>query len=392
MIAAMLGMDAAAFDHELQQARDAVIAVFDRLLAPARREANRAAELAAGGVRRGRDIRRRPGGGRQWQWQSEVAARMARSPTILDEDCARRIEALRDSRRYRLASNDTRDRIERLIVKSVDLGPTDADDARVATWIGRLCDFLEATAGRPAYLTPARRAPEGLRAPAAHHFQGEVGGRLPADASGGARRTPGRAAACAVRQRALGARAARAACRHHLGGAARLGRRGGPRARRRAADGCDARSASCGGVPPAGPGPGGQADGGGPGRPVERARRPGAGDHHRPGLVADEPQASRAAAASRSSPTASSAARNSATRPTSTSCSSTTTTTRTRCSATRSSRSASPTGCPPAPRPASCSRSTCGCARTAAPGCWSRACAPSSSTRRSRRGSGSTRR
>jgi glutamate-ammonia-ligase adenylyltransferase len=34
----------------------------------------------------------------------------------------------------------------------VELGPTGADDVRVATWIGRLCDFLEATAGRPAYL------------------------------------------------------------------------------------------------------------------------------------------------------------------------------------------------------------------------------------------------
>ena len=52
-----------------------------------------------------------------------------------------------------MASADTRERIERLIVKSVALGPTTADDSRVATWIGRLCDFLEATAGRPAYLT-----------------------------------------------------------------------------------------------------------------------------------------------------------------------------------------------------------------------------------------------
>jgi glutamate-ammonia-ligase adenylyltransferase len=144
-IAAMLGMDAAQFDVGLQQAREAVVAVFDKLLAPARREANHAAELVAGGVARiaisddGHAVVGNGGDGK--------------APAILDEDCARRIEALRESRRYRLASADTRDRIERLIVKSVELGPTGADDRRVATWIGRLCDFLEATAGRPAYLT-----------------------------------------------------------------------------------------------------------------------------------------------------------------------------------------------------------------------------------------------
>ena len=124
-VAAMLDMTPAAFDAGLQQARSAVIEVFDRLLAPARREGKRAEELAANGT----------------------------VPTILDADCARRVEALRESRRYRLASNDTRDRIERLIVKAVELGPTDSEDDRVAIWIGRLCDFLEATAGRSAYLT-----------------------------------------------------------------------------------------------------------------------------------------------------------------------------------------------------------------------------------------------
>ena len=153
-VAAMLGLEPAAFDAELQQARDAVVAVFDRLLAPARREANRAAELAASGAAKvailddGKAmVANGSGNGGGSDGDGDGA------PTILDADCARRIEALRDSRRYRLASNDTRDRIERLMVKSVDLGPTNADDVRAATWIGRLCDFLEATAGRPAYLT-----------------------------------------------------------------------------------------------------------------------------------------------------------------------------------------------------------------------------------------------
>lgn len=145
VIAAMLGVPPEAFDTQLMQAREAVIAVFDKLLAPARREANRAAELAAGGVARvaisddGQAIVGGEASGDDGQ------------PTILDEDCARRIEALRESRRYRMASGDTRERIERLIVKSVELSPTAADNA--ALWIGRLCDFLEATAGRPAYLT-----------------------------------------------------------------------------------------------------------------------------------------------------------------------------------------------------------------------------------------------
>jgi len=145
-IAAMLGLSAAQFDSQLAQARGSVIDVFDRLLAPARREANRAAELVAGGM-----ARVAISGNGQAVVGTEAAG--DEKQTVLDEDCARRIEALRESSRYRRASGDTRDRIERLIVKSVSLGPTGADDPKVATWIGRLCDFLEATAGRPAYLT-----------------------------------------------------------------------------------------------------------------------------------------------------------------------------------------------------------------------------------------------
>jgi [glutamine synthetase] adenylyltransferase / [glutamine synthetase]-adenylyl-L-tyrosine phosphorylase len=145
-IAAMLGLSEADLVEELEQARKAVVGVFDKLLAPARREANRAAEVASGAVAKveiSADGQALVGNG-----PGADAA-----PTVLDEDCARRIESLRDSRRYRLASSDTRDRIERLIVRSVELGPMDVDGVRVATWIGRLCDFLEATAGRPAYLT-----------------------------------------------------------------------------------------------------------------------------------------------------------------------------------------------------------------------------------------------
>ena len=145
VIAAMLGLPAEAFDAQLKQAREAVITVFDKLLAPARREANRAAELVAGGIAR---VAISDDG--QAMIGSEGAGEDG-PPTVLDQDCARRIEALRESRRYRMASGDTRDRIERLIVMSVKLGPTAAGDA--ATWIGRLCDFLEATAGRPAYLS-----------------------------------------------------------------------------------------------------------------------------------------------------------------------------------------------------------------------------------------------
>ncbi|NLD53256.1 MAG: bifunctional [glutamate--ammonia ligase]-adenylyl-L-tyrosine phosphorylase/[glutamate--ammonia-ligase] adenylyltransferase [Burkholderiaceae bacterium] len=131
-IAAMLGMDAVGFDAALTRARQAVATVFDDLLAPARGETPPAA---------GAD------------------ANAGEPPAVaLDEDGTRRIAGLRESRRYRLASADTRERIERLLERSLRLGPSaDPDDgtdsADIGTWIGRLCDLLESIAGRPAYLT-----------------------------------------------------------------------------------------------------------------------------------------------------------------------------------------------------------------------------------------------
>jgi len=187
VVAAMLGTDEASFDAELQQAREAVVTVFDKLLAPARREANRVAELAAGGAvkqpvveaasaRVGDGTRAEAGDAEGAEADNTSAHRTGADGArtdgasagggarrMLDEDCARRIESLRDSRRYRLASSETRDRIERLIVRSLELGPVGFDGLRVATWIGRLCDFLEATAGRPAYLTLLDEHPKAFK-------------------------------------------------------------------------------------------------------------------------------------------------------------------------------------------------------------------------------------
>ncbi|MGE3927054.1 MAG: bifunctional glutamine synthetase adenylyltransferase/deadenyltransferase, partial [Lautropia sp.] len=89
-IAAMLGLAPDQFDARLRTARDAVTAVFDKLLAPARRDANRAAEIAAGGVG---DAARAAAG----------TAGTATAP-VFDADCQSRVDALRESRRFRMAS------------------------------------------------------------------------------------------------------------------------------------------------------------------------------------------------------------------------------------------------------------------------------------------------
>jgi glutamate-ammonia-ligase adenylyltransferase len=146
VIAAMLGLTPPAFDEELERAQGAVITVFDKLLAPARREANRGEEMTAGGAPENVSEDARTVADQESEGDGA-------GPANFDEDCVRRIDALRESRRYKLASADTRDRIERLIRKSGELGPGNGDDRPVDTWIGRLCDFLESTAGRPAYLT-----------------------------------------------------------------------------------------------------------------------------------------------------------------------------------------------------------------------------------------------
>ena len=173
LIALMLGLEPGAFDARLRESRDAVITVFDKLLAPARREANRDAEMIAGGFAPregnggpargglgdrgtasgiGRDTNAdSPASGDAGERRDGVAGDAACDP--LDEECRRRISALRESRRYKLASADTRERIERLLARSIARADDDATGAGQATRIGRLCDLVESIAGRPAYLT-----------------------------------------------------------------------------------------------------------------------------------------------------------------------------------------------------------------------------------------------
>lgn len=145
-IAAMLGMDLPTFDQRMQGARDAVIRVFDRLLAPARRDANRAAESAAGGTTR-------DGAGDGVDPAADGSGDIETTIESLPQECQRRISALKDSRRYKLASNETRDRIDRLMQRSLGSIQVDIEGVAPETRVARLCDFLEAIAGRPAYLT-----------------------------------------------------------------------------------------------------------------------------------------------------------------------------------------------------------------------------------------------
>ena len=135
-VAAMLGLDLARFDTRLAEARATVKEVFDRLLAPTRAAVRREAVEADPSAPHGDDAA-----------ANDPEALLA----LLDEDSARLVNAMRESRNYRLASEDSRQRIERLLRDAI-LWSQEEDRPKPATWLGRLCEFLETTARRPAYL------------------------------------------------------------------------------------------------------------------------------------------------------------------------------------------------------------------------------------------------
>ena len=124
-VAHFVGLSLQDFDLKMRGARRRVEVVFDRLLAPAR-----AAEEAAGGTD-----------------NKSVALEEQ-----LDEVSRQRIAALRESRRYSLASDDTRQRIERLLSRALRWSQGEGRPAP-ASWFGRLCELIETITGRPAYLS-----------------------------------------------------------------------------------------------------------------------------------------------------------------------------------------------------------------------------------------------
>jgi glutamate-ammonia-ligase adenylyltransferase len=136
LVARFLGLELEAFDQRLRAARRHVEQVFDRLLAPARGahdDEETAADVAAAGA------------------MPPTAAAIAEAASAADAETTQRLTALRESRRYRLASEETRQRIERLVQRALRWGALDGRPPPAA-WIGRLCDLLETVAGRPAYL------------------------------------------------------------------------------------------------------------------------------------------------------------------------------------------------------------------------------------------------
>ncbi len=137
LVARFLGLELDVFDQRLRAARRHVEQVFDRLLAPARGahdDEETAADVAAAGA-----------------MPPTAAVADAAVAGVVDADTAQRLTALRESRRYRLVSEETRQRIERLVQRALRWGALEHRPPPAA-WIGRLCDLLETIAGRPAYL------------------------------------------------------------------------------------------------------------------------------------------------------------------------------------------------------------------------------------------------
>ncbi|MEI7445447.1 MAG: bifunctional [glutamate--ammonia ligase]-adenylyl-L-tyrosine phosphorylase/[glutamate--ammonia-ligase] adenylyltransferase [Burkholderiales bacterium] len=134
-VAAMLGMETAAFDAALEAARDGVATVFDALLAD-----------PAEGV--------------------AAPAEGASAALELDEAGRARVAALREGRRYRLARPDTQRRIDQLLEQALREGPAaeTAPGTADGAWLGRLVDLLETVAGRPAYLALLVQYPAAYRA------------------------------------------------------------------------------------------------------------------------------------------------------------------------------------------------------------------------------------
>jgi len=113
-IARMLGMSGPDFESALEASRNAVQRVFDELLrSPEERETPRAGDQAEG--------------------------------QPLPEALRMRLDALRESARYRSASEDTRESLERLLARAF---AQHNDEAALS----RLVDLIEAVIGRPAYI------------------------------------------------------------------------------------------------------------------------------------------------------------------------------------------------------------------------------------------------
>jgi glutamate-ammonia-ligase adenylyltransferase len=137
-IAAMLGLGHAEFDQQLSVARTQVMAVFDALLG-----------------------------------HPSADDTVTKPALHLDEAGHARVKALHHGRRYRLARPETQARIDRLLQRALQEGlssplhdvSTHAShpDYAQTTWLGRLLDWLETVAGRPAYLALLEQFPNAYR-------------------------------------------------------------------------------------------------------------------------------------------------------------------------------------------------------------------------------------
>lgn len=161
-VAAMLGLDAPAFEASLARHRESVHRVFDQLLAlpgapegPAESPLAGADGAAAAGPR-----------AMSADLSADAPTDAAAGTAALDEAVAARVQALRDGPRYRAASEDTQQRIEHLLHRARALvmrpGSDPADAAPGPAAIGRLVDLLEAVCRRPGYIALLDRHPVAL--------------------------------------------------------------------------------------------------------------------------------------------------------------------------------------------------------------------------------------
>lgn len=203
-IAAMLGMNHAEFDEQLAEARNNVARVFDELLAPSRRavldeardedvppsttgkpphpatgaEAHatapattasslppREANAPGPGAAAGATLPGATPDAAQLLSTASASPPAASQPGTSPEapqpasESARRITAMRESRAYRKASDDARQRIEQLLSQASDMEMR-AGQCRHEELIARLCAFLESIAGRLVYLEMLAQHPD----------------------------------------------------------------------------------------------------------------------------------------------------------------------------------------------------------------------------------------
>lgn len=124
-IAAMLGLATSDFDDRLQTARANVERIFDELMAPVTPSTRAKGQ--------------------------ETALAPAAANAIQDPESQRRVDALRESRAYRLARDTTRDKVDQLLDHALHAQAAPGTCSR-SELTGRLCDFLESIAGRSVYL------------------------------------------------------------------------------------------------------------------------------------------------------------------------------------------------------------------------------------------------